>query len=264
MPHQSRIRPWLSECCYHVSNTCYDPARIFRFANMRQLAVNRLVDIKKRYPIRFLDYLLHPDGYRLLVEAEHPGQISKALQSFHLGTTHDYCSRKDWDGPVWRQRGTAITLVQNGPHALRCALDMDFEMMCDDDEDLFHPLLWKHSGHLELSEVRKRYRVTDRDAIGRRFMDTPWPTFREWYITASTDRWNSGEFGGEHWWRTALVVGSQELCETIADTLPSSWLDLKVYPALKTVQGLKDTMCWTVNMGRKRTKEYIRSLVPEE
>ncbi|MBT5612994.1 MAG: hypothetical protein HOJ57_44075, partial [Lentisphaerae bacterium] len=62
----------------------------------------------------------------------------------------------------------------------------------------------------------------------------------------------------------ALVVGSQELCETIADTLPTSWLDLKVHPALKTVQGLEDTMCWTVKMGRKRTKEYIRSLVPQE
>ncbi len=239
------------------------PARIFRFANMRQSAINRLIDIKKRHPIRFLGYPLHPDGYRILVEAEHPGRISKALRSFHLGTTHDSCSRKDRDGPVWRQRGTAVTLVRNGPRALRCALDMDFVMMRGDDEDLFHPLLWKHSGHLELSEVRKRYRITDRDAIRRRFMDTPWPAFREWCITASTDRWNSNEFGPEPWWRTAPVVGSQRLCESIADTSPTSWLDLKVHPPLGTVQGLEKTMCRTVNMERKRTREYIRSLVPE-
>jgi hypothetical protein len=246
-----------------VTNTCYAPARIFRFANMRNLAVKRLLSVKDRYPIRLLDYLLHHDGYRFLIEAEHPGQITQALQSFHIGTTHDYCSRRDWDGPLWRLRGTAITLVEKGAHALRCALDMDFEMMRSGDEDLFHPLLWKHSGHLELSEVRKRYRVTDRGAIRRCFMDTPWPTFREWYITVSNDRWNSGEFGPEPWWRTALVVGSQELCETIADTLPTSWLDLKVYTALKTVKGLEQTMCWTVNMSRKRTYEYTRSLVPD-
>ena len=224
-----RKRTWLSRCCYHVSNTCYDPARIFRFAYMRKSAENRLRELKDRHPIRFLDYLLHPDGYRLLVEADHPGQISKALQSFHLGTTHDYHRRKDWDGPVWRQRA-GIALVQKGPHALRCALDMDFEMVRTGDPDLFHPLLRKHSGHLELSGVRKRYRIIDRNAIGRCLMDSSWDMFREWYITASTHRWNSGEFGPEPWWRTALVVGSRDLCETIADTQPVSWLKLKLIP----------------------------------
>ncbi len=256
-----RRRPWLSQCCYHVGNTCYNPARIFRFANMRKSAENRLRELKDRFPICVLDYLLYPDGYRLLVEAEHPGHISEALKSFHLGTSYDYCSRKDWDGPVWRQRGTTITLVQKGPHALRCALDMDFEMMTSGDSDLFHPLLWKHSGHLELCEVRKRYRIIDHSAVRRCFMDSSWYTFREWYITASNDRWNSGEFGPEPWWRTALVVGSRDLCETIADTQPVSWLDLKVYPALKTVEGLEKTMCWTVNMSRRRTYGYVRSLV---
>ena len=87
-------RSWLSQCCYHVSNTCYDPARIFRFAYMRESAENRLRELKDRFPIRFLDYLLHPDGYRLLVEAEHPGQVSEALKSFHLGTSHDYGHRR--------------------------------------------------------------------------------------------------------------------------------------------------------------------------
>jgi len=264
MPRRKRTRSWLSQCCYHVSNTCYNPARIFRFAYMRNSAENRLREIKNRYPIRFLDYLLYPDGYRFLIEAEHPGDISDALKSFHLGTNHDFRNRKDWDGPVWRQRGTTITLVKKGPHALRCALDMDFEMVRTGDPDLFHPLLWKHSGHLELSGVVKRYRIIDRDAIGRCLMDTSWDTFREWYLMASNSRWNSGEFGPEQWWQSALVVGSRDLCETIADTLPESWPELRVYPALKTVAGLEKTMCWTVNMSRKRTYEYVCSLVPGE
>ncbi len=263
MPRRTRPPPWLAQCCYHVSNTCYDPAEIFRFANMRQRAVNRLRELKDRYPVRFLDYLLRPDGYRLLVEADHPGHVSDLLRSFHLGTTHDYTRRKDWDGPVWRQR-PPVALVQKGPHCLRCALDMDFEMVRTDEPDLFHPLLWKHSGHLELSEVRKRYRVLDREAIGRCFMDSSWHAFREWYITASNARWNSGEFAAEPWWRTALVVGTQQLCETIADTMPVSWLELKVYPALKTVEGLTECMCWTVNMSRRKTYEFTRSLIPQK
>ena len=263
MSRKKSKRPWLDQCCYHVSNTCYDPARIFRHAYLRKQAVTRLRELKKKYPIRFLDYLIHPNGYRLLVEARHPGEITEALRSFHVGTTHDFCQRHEWQGPVWRQRGVNIVLVEKGAQALRCALDMDFEMVRSGDSNLFHPLLWDYSGHLELCEVRKRYRLLDRNTIRRCFMDAPWLTFREWYIAASTTRWNSGEVGPEPWWQTALVVGSRQLCETIADTLPTSWLELKVFPALQSVDGLKDDMAWTVGMSRKRRQEYIRSLVPD-
>lgn len=263
MPRNKKIPPWLSECCYHVSNSCYNPARIFRFANMRKLALNRLRQLKNHHPVRFLDYLLHPDGYRFLVEAKHPGHISQLLRSFHVGTSHDYYARREWEGPVWRQRGTNIALVERGPQALRCALEMDFAMVRTGDPKLFHPLLWDHSGHLELSEVRKRYRITDRKAIRRCFMDVPFPTFREWYIGASNNRWNSGEFAEEPWWNTSLVVGSKQLCEAIVSRFPESWFKLEVYPALKSVEGLEKTMSWTVSMSRKNRQEYIRSLVPK-
>lgn len=262
MPRGAKTRPWLQQCCYHVSNSCYSPAEIFRFANARQRAVSRLRELKDRCPVRLLDYLLAPDGYRLLVEAEHPGQVSDLLRSFHLGTTHDYTRRKEWDGPVWRPR-PAVTLVQKGPHALRCALDMDFEMLRTGDPTLFHPLLWKHSGHLELSGVRKRYRLIDRRAIRRCFMNVDWYTFREWYIAASNARWNTGEVAAEPWWRTALIVGSRELCEQVAYTKPVSWVRLNVYPALRSVDGLAECMCWTVNMSRRKTYEYTRSLIPQ-
>jgi hypothetical protein len=262
MRRKKRAAPWLSDCCYHVSNTCYNPAGIFRFANMRQLAVERLRQLKDRYPIRFLNYLLYPDGYRFLIEAEHPGCITAALRAFHTETTSDYKSRKDWDGPVWRQRGTNIVLVQTGPMAVRCALDMDFAMVRPGSSSVYHPLLWKHSGHLELSELRKRYRIIDRDAVRRCFIDLPWADFREWYITASNSRWTSGEFAEEPWWDRSLVVGAQDLCETIADTLPMSWLDLKVYPPLQAVEGLDKTAVWTVSIARKRRADYLQALVP--
>ncbi len=262
MARRPRLQPWLSQCCYHVSNTCYRPAQVFGSATMRQRAVERLRTLKDRYPIRFLDYLLYRDGYRLLVEAEHPGLISEALRSFHAGTTSDYYVGHEWEGPVWRMRGAAFTMVEKGPHALRCALDMDFEMVGTGDPTLFHPLLWKHSGCRELSEVRTRYRVLNRDAMRRCLMDRPRDDFRDWYVAATTARWKSGEIAPEPWWRTALVVGDRELCETVADTLPPSRLELKCHPAVDTVPELEDGACWTVNMSRSRTKEYIRSLAP--
>ena len=125
-----------------------------------------------------------------------------------------------------------------------------------------HPLLWDHSGHLELCEVRKRNRLTSRDAIRRCLMDAPWDTFREWYIGASNTRWNSGEVRPEPWWEKSLVVGSRKLCETIAGSMPESWYNLKVYPPLMSVDGLRDQMAWTVQMSRKRRQQYIQRLIP--
>lgn len=265
MPRRKRSTPpWLGKCCYHVSNTVYDAARIFRFANMRTLAADRLRALKDRHDISVLNYLLHPDGYRLLVEARHPGRITEALRAFHAGTTADYMARKNWEGPVWRQRGTSITLVRKGPHALRCSLDMDFQMVRSGDPGLFHPLLWKHTGHEELTGMRKRYRITDRRAVCRCMMDTPWEDFKEWYITAATAIWTSGAVTIEPWWENALVVGDQQLCEAVADNLPSARLELTVHPGLATVPDLRNTRCWTVTTARKRAQEFIRSLAPKK
>lgn len=256
--------PWLDECCYHVTNTAYGAARVFRFANMRSLAAKRLRELKDRFDISVLNYVPHPDGYRLLVEAKHPGKITEALRSFHVGTTADYRAGRNWEGPVWRRRGASLTLVRKGPQALRCSLDMDFQMVRSGDPDLLHPLLWKHTGHEELTGIRKRYRITDREAVRRCMMDVPWEQFREWYITAATAIWTSGADTIEPWWENALVVADRQLCETVAENLPRSRLKLEIQPGLAIVPDLRNTLCWTVTTTRKRTQQYIRSLTPKK
>ena len=114
------------------------------------------------------------------------------------------------------------------------------------------PALKEHVG------IRKRYRLTNWSAIQHSLMDISWEEFREWYIGASNALWNSGEARPEPWWENSLVVGSQELCEAIAETMPESRYKLNVYPSLRSVAGLQDQMAWTVETARKRKQQQIR------
>ena len=259
MPRRRRKPPWLDRCCYHVSNTCYAPIQIFRFANMRDQAMRRLREMKQKHPVRVLDFLLYPTGFRMLLAAKHPGQISDAMRFFSGMTARDWQQRKKKEGAVWR-RGYNVTLVEKGPQAIRCALDMDFAMARSGDPDFFHPLLWKHSGHHDLTGVRKRYRGVDLKAVDEHLTDMPREQFRDWYIEACNRKFDFGEYAAEPWWEQALVAGSRELCEKIADTLPSSWFSLCVYPPPQTVPDMKDAFSYTVITSNKRKREYILSL----
>ncbi len=150
-----------------------------------------------------------------------------------------------------------MTLIQSRTQARRCSLDMDFAMLRDQSADVYHPLLWKHSGHLELCEVRKRYRIIDRKALRRWFMDVPWLEFREWYLQASNEKWNSREYAEEGWWDDALIIGEQNFCERVAGSIPESRRSLCVYPALTTVTGMEDQHAWSVITSLNHKRTYI-------
>ena len=230
MPDGKRRVPWLRQCCYHVSSRCYDGVEIFRFANARDQALKRLREMTAKHRVKVLNYLIEPNGYRLLLAAAQPARISEAMRFFNTATSGDYARKRGLEGRFWKGRYN-ITLVQRGPQALRCSFDMDFAMPHTGDEDLFHPLLWKHSGHLELTGVRKRYRIIDRKAMAVYFLDLPWERFRNWYIGAATNKWNSGPGPVETWWEEALIVGDRELCEAAAEAIPESGPKMCVYPA---------------------------------
>ncbi|MFC1453464.1 hypothetical protein ACFLSJ_09000, partial [Verrucomicrobiota bacterium] len=214
-------RPWLKHCCYHISHRCVRNAKALKFAHQRDGLVQRLREMRDNYPVKVLNFLLTTDGYRLLLAAAEPAALSEPIGFLNGTTAQQYAKRKGWEGSVWKGKFN-VTLIQSPTQALRCSLDMDFAMLREQPEDLFHPLLWKHSGHLELSEVRKRYRVIDRKALRRWFMDVPWAEFRDWYIQASNAKWNSREYAQEDWWEKALIVGERPFCERVADSIPES------------------------------------------
>lgn len=255
-------RPWLQQCCYHLRHRCYRGCGLLKFATGRDRFTERLRQMRAQYPVQILNYLLTPTGYRLLLAAPAPREVSAALQFLHSVTAQDFCARKGWEGPVWRGHYN-VTMVERGAAALRCCLDMDFTMLREQPDQIMHPLLWKHSGHLELAEARKRFRLIDRRAVRHWLLDVPWREFREWYIQASTDKWNAKEYAAEDWWEEALLVGSKSFCELVATaTIPRTHCSLQVYPALASVPVLKHYLAWTIITSRTYKRRYILASSP--
>ena len=254
-------RPWLKECCYHISHRCVRNAKALQFSHQRDSFMRRLREMKDKYPVTVLNFLVGTDGYRLLLAAPDPAALSAPIAFINGTTAQEYCVRKGWEGSVWKGKFN-VTLVQSRAQALRCSLDMDFAMLREQPDDVFHPLLWKHSGHLELTEVRKRYRIIDRKALHRWFMDASWLEFREWYLQASNDKWNSHEYAEEEWWEDGLIVGEQSFCERVADSIPESRRSLCAYPALTTVPGLENKHAWTIITAPSYERTYILKSQP--
>ena len=254
-------RAWVKDCCYHISHQCLAGAKALQFSYARDRFVQRLGDRSGKYPIEVLNYLVGPTGYRLLVATAEPAGLSAPMAYLNGTTAQQYCARKRWQGSVWKGRFN-VTLVQSQAQALRCSLDMDFAMLREQPEEVFHPLLWKHSGHLELTGVRKRYRVIGRKALGRWFMDVPWPEFRERYIQASNGKWNSREYVEEDWWEKALIVGERAYCERVAASIPESRRSLCVYPALTSVPGLENHCAWAILTAASYKRTYILASTP--
>ena len=229
---------------------------MFRFAYMRDNAMERLRELKDSYPVRIVNFFLHPDGFRILLEAAHPGQVSDAIQFFKGVTAQDWQRRKGKRGSVWRPRYN-LTLVEKGAQAIRCGLDMDFTMARSGDPDWFHPLLWKHSGHHDLTGARKRYRVVDLDIIESCYAPLDVRTFQQWYIDAACRKYDSMEYGAEPWWEEALAVESRELCEQIADTLPRGRFKLKFYPPPDSIPDMKKAFTYTIVTSKRHKRKYI-------
>jgi REP element-mobilizing transposase RayT len=254
-------RPWLKDCCYHISHQCVRNAKALQFSHQRDSFMRRLREMKEKYPVDVLNFLVGTDGYRLLLAAPEPAALSEPIAYLNGTTAQQYCARKGWEGSVWKGQFN-VTLVHSHAQALRCSLDMDFTMLREQPEDLFHPLLWKHSGHLELTEVRKRHRIINRKALRRWFMDVPWIDFREWYIQASNEKCDSLEYAEEKWWTDALIVGEQCFCERVADSIPQSQRALCAYPALTTVAGLENQHAWSIITTPSYKRSYILNSQP--
>ena len=252
---------WLNLCCYHISNRCDNGLQIFKFSKARDHALGCLRQIQQKRDVKILNYQIMPEGYRLLLATSEPSKVSKALQLFHAATNKNFSAGKRREGAVWKGSGN-ITLVQKGPQAIRCSLDMDFAMLQDSNKKVYHPLLWKHSGHLELAEVRKRYRIIDRDALKEWFLNVPWQRFQEWYLVAANLKWDNGDYTPEKWWDDAFLVGEKELCEHVADTLPESWRSLKAYPPLTSIPELLNSFAWTLNVARSQKRSILYSYAP--
>ena len=54
-------------CCYHITHRCHDRYFLFKFDVDRQNYVNRLLEMKKKFPVDVLNYIVTSNHIHLLL-----------------------------------------------------------------------------------------------------------------------------------------------------------------------------------------------------
>ncbi len=95
-PFSKASRPWIKECCFHISHRCVRNAKALQFSNQRDSFMRRLREMKEKYPVKVLNFLVSTDGYRLLLTAPEPAALSAPIAYLNSTTAQEYCARKGW------------------------------------------------------------------------------------------------------------------------------------------------------------------------
>ena len=151
-----RPRGWIDNACYHVTHRCHKREFLLKFAKHRDIYMRELWQMKQRFKIDVLDYMITSNHVHLLITARHGSDISKALQFLHGAVGQSYNTLKKRQGAFWSDRFHS-TRIQNGDHLRRCLFYIDLNMVRAGA--IVSPCEWEHCGVHELLGKKERYRI---------------------------------------------------------------------------------------------------------
>ncbi len=212
-----RKREWLVDATYHVTHRCHNRAFLFRFQVDRNEYVRRLFEMKRRYPVKVLDYMVTGNHVHLLVSAKKPEAVSEGLRFLQGTMAQFYNHRKNREGAFWRGR-FHTTLIQNGVHLARCLLYVECNMVRAGV--VSHPSEWRWSGYDELTGERRRYRILDMPTLLRKLRADSEANFRDWLAGSLEARLAAGAMAREPMWSEATAIGGHAWIGRVGEGLP--------------------------------------------
>jgi len=168
----------LKNFAFYVSHEVRAQTKLLHFHSRRERCRKRLWEAGRKYKAVILNYHISPEKLQVLA-CGNSEDITNLIKSVAANTAADHRRSHNIEGPFWRKRFKA-TLVQNGIHLLRCDLTMDMTMVLQ--EKCLHPGEWSLSGHREITEVRKRYRIIDCDKAARFSGFENYASMKTWYV----------------------------------------------------------------------------------
>ena len=192
---------------YHITHRCHNRQFNLRFSLDRDNYLRRMWEAKRRYDVSVFDYIITSNHVHILLSAMDGGQISGFMQYISSLSARDFNRRKEMTGALWEGRYRS-TLIQDGIHLGRCLFYIDMNMVRA--IGLRHPAEWKWSGHHELVEGRRRYRMLDKDKLLKKLCCGSEEHFREWYDATLDENLRRREMSRESFWSEARAVGDYE------------------------------------------------------
>ncbi len=99
-----------------------------KFARDRRRWYRWLIEARKRFGLRVLNYVVTSNHIHLLVIDSAPETISKSLQLIAGRTGQEFNQRKERKGAFWEDRYHA-TAVEADEHLIRCLVYIDLNMV---------------------------------------------------------------------------------------------------------------------------------------
>ena len=211
-----RKRAWIDNACYHITHRCHERRFLFRFAKYRNFYTRHLFEMRKRYNIDILDYMITSNHVHLLLRSKKGERISEGLRYLHgrIGQWHNLQTGRE--GSFWRDRFHS-TRIQEGSHLGRCLFYIDLNMVRAGV--INHPEEWPHCGYGEFMGKKQRWRIINmRRLLNSLSMDDE-KEFRKWYTLTLEDKLKNEELKRQEFWSKAMAVGDEEWLKSQASLI---------------------------------------------
>ena len=203
---------------------------LLKFARDRNLYRAMLRDRAQAHAVSVLGYNLTCNHVHLLVSAADRSAIAEMMHDLAGEFAKAYNRRKRRKNAFWGERYHA-TLVEGRAHLWACMRYIDLNMVRAGV--VVHPREWGWCGYQELSGLRRRYRLVDRDGLLCALeMGDDWEGIVAAYEQDVADRIRRDQLQREWEWTESLAVGSQAFVEDPpCRTCVNVWRTLRAGPA---------------------------------
>lgn len=163
MPRTNRF--FLPDSAWHLTLRCHERDFLLKFHRDRQRVITLLYEAKKRYGLVVLNYMVTANHLHLLAFTGDDGlSISRSMQFVAGRIGQEFNQRKKRSGGFWEDRYHA-TAVESGAHLSRCLVYIHLNMVRAGA--VSHPADWQACGYHEIMRAPKRYRIINRQLLGR-------------------------------------------------------------------------------------------------
>ena len=202
-----RKRGWIDGACYHITHRCHNREFLFHYKKYRQFYQRQLFEMRKRYRVDILDYIVTSNHVHLLLTARKGKNISEGLCYLHGRIAQFYNLENKKQGSFWSDRFHS-TLIQDGKHLGKCLFYIDLNMVRTGVID--HPSKWDACGYNEFYNPKQRCRIINTDRLLQALAIPTLERFRKWHTLTLNDTLNRGKQGRCEFWSKAFAVGEED------------------------------------------------------
>jgi putative transposase len=202
-----RKRGWLDGACYHITHRCNNQEFLFHYKKYRQFYQRQLFEMRKRYRVDILNYVVTSNHIHLLVTARKGKNISAGLGYLHGRVAQYYNLENKKHGAFWSDRFSS-TLIQDGKYLGKCLFYIDLNMIRAGAVN--HPSKWDACGYNEFYNPKQRCRIINIDKLLQVLAIPDVERFKQWHTLTLDSLISKTDLKRVEFWSKAYAVGDEE------------------------------------------------------